>query len=260
MDSEDIVNEDIVNVDEEMFDLYVVDQKILLEYDQEKMDMVNLEKLVPIQVKNSTTAEEFRINYAQSHNLNPHQIRLWGFGYRKNETWRVKNVIPLEMKIHDFEFTKISTSLRIVFVEISHQPCKPFFVDVLFDETVLIFFKKFCSNKCRFYHIGYGLFDKKSSISCCVPIVKHLSGFRNTSDVQLYEEITPHRVDDLHLNDTFTAAEIQTGDILIVCSSTQNDDIRSSDFFSYQMVLFLLICFVQKNFHFNYFLGMDTIN
>ncbi|KAI8384621.1 uncharacterized protein BYT42DRAFT_493907 [Radiomyces spectabilis] len=159
----------------------------------------------------------FKQKIIEHYKINPEKFRLWTIAYRSNETARVDR--PLTPTEERMSFDKLREAMNgynhlggfaKLYLEISDfklsNHVKPGYS--------IVFLKYFEVKEQKMRGLGKLYVKDNDKIGDIIPQLVEKAGLEKSTPISLYEEIRPSRVDLLKTKQTFSAADIQHGDIL----------------------------------------------
>ncbi|KAI8341471.1 hypothetical protein BC941DRAFT_416983 [Chlamydoabsidia padenii] len=189
-----------------------------------------------LRVRKDQTYSEFKLGLATDLGIPSTHIRCWFLVNRQNRTVRPDAPIPEEEAENTLEsirdrFISSQVTLRL-YIEtatvIVDSPPPSVFPPPPSKSApkVLIFIKLFDPFRQDICGIGKIYASKVAPVGSIVEDLNRLAGFEQDTELLLYEEIKPKMIEPLNTENSFSAEEIQDGDIICIQKALTNQEIQ----------------------------------
>ncbi|CAO3579210.1 unnamed protein product [Absidia cylindrospora] len=199
--------------------------------DDKTLDEPNCRKL---RVRKDQTYGDFKKDISGEFNLYANQIRCWLLVNRQNRTIRPDSPIAetdIDSTMEDIRYRQSPNlaCLRIyvesaIMVNAAGQPVFPPPPSKVAPK-ILVFVKLFDPFTQDIHGIGKIYASKLAKVGSVIDELNEIAGFEPGTDLVLYEEIKPEMIDLMDTEKTFSASEIQDGDIICIQKVLTEDEV-----------------------------------
>mmetsp|Transcript_46802 Transcript_46802/g.117943 ORF Transcript_46802/g.117943 Transcript_46802/m.117943 type:complete len:1105 (-) Transcript_46802:40-3354(-) len=200
----------------------LVTSEDMLQHDQEKTDLVALEKVRELRLRKNATLSQLREKLSKELNIPGERMRFRHWITRRNQTFRPADPYPPAKEQVPISELRPGSALTL-WLEVSEAPDgEPLFP--LTEGHACIFFKVYDPFVNKMRYLGHVCWPVTTKVASLIPVVRRMLGYDESVELEIYEEIKPEMVDKVDVSQTLENAELGNGDVLVLQRALSDED------------------------------------